>query len=249
MAFDITADNINRYAKGKQWYWYVPLWLLGLYIFINLLRFSPDKPLPFIINIVQSFDFFLHEMAHIVTAFLPAIMTAAAGSFSLLLLGAILVLGAFKSKTYVTSLICCLWLMLACQSVGTYMADARAQKLDLFSLGAALSGSDKATHDWNFVFGKLHLLNYDTFIGGSVRLLGVLVGLFGLCFSAWLIYRMADITNTDKIERQTTAQTAAEHIKDIQFAEPSQRNALIGQSLYPNATDGPLSKPAENSKK
>src|SRR5262249_6847163 len=121
---------------------------------------------------------------------LPPILTAAAGSLSELLLGTVLVVGAFKTRSYMTSLICCLWFMLACQSAGTYMADARAQKLSLVSLGAVLSGSGDATHDWHFVFGQVHILGLDVFIGDTVRFNGVVVGLFGLAFSAWVIYMM-----------------------------------------------------------
>jgi hypothetical protein len=190
MNFANMRQQVDQYVKGKTWYWYVPVWLLGLYIFVHLLGYDPNQPLPLVIAVGQSFDFFLHEMAHIVTGFLPPILTAAAGSFSELLLGAALVFGAFKTRSYMTSLICCLWFMLACQSAGTYMADARAQRLDLVSLGAMLSGSDEATHDWHFVFGQLHILGLDTFIGGSVRFIGIVVGLTGLIFSGWVIYMM-----------------------------------------------------------
>lgn len=190
MDFANLQQQVARYAKGKTWYWYAPVWLFGLYVFVNLLGYDPDKPLPLVIAAAQSFDFFLHEMAHIITAFLPRILTAATGSMSELLLGSALVFGAFKTRSYMTSLICCLWLMLACQSVGVYMADARAQRLDLVSLGAMLSGSDEVTHDWNFVFGRLHILGLDTFIGGGVRVVGIAVGLFGLAFTAWVIYQM-----------------------------------------------------------
>jgi hypothetical protein len=183
-------QRVELYAKGKKWYWYVPVWVFGLYVFVNLLGYDPNQPMPLPIAIGQSFDFLLHEMAHILTAFLPAVLTAAAGSLSEMLLGTALIMAAFKTRSYMTSLICCLWFMLACQSAGTYMADARAQKLELVSLGALLSGSDEATHDWHFVFGQLHILNLDTFIGNSVRSIGFVVGLFGLIFTAWVIYLM-----------------------------------------------------------
>jgi len=186
-----SKTDIATYVKGKKWYYYLPVWLFGLYLFIKLLQFDPNKQLPFIISIAQAFDFFLHEMAHIVTAFLPAVLTASAGSLSEILLGTILVVFALKSKAYFTSLICSMWFMLACQSAGTYMADARAQKLSLVSLAGALSGSDTAMHDWHFVFGKLHILQFDTLIGGTVRAVGDLVGLAGLVFTGWLMYQMA----------------------------------------------------------
>lgn len=188
--------QIADYVKGKSWAWYLPVWLVGLYVFCVLLRFDPNKQLPLIILPAQSFDFMLHEMAHILTGFLPSILTAAAGSFSELLLGVVLIITAFKSRSYFAVLICSLWFMLASQSVGTYMADARAQKMDLVSLGGAMSGSETTIHDWHFIFSKLHILSLDTLIGGIVRFNGVVVGLLGLIFSAWLLYKMATSTSS-----------------------------------------------------
>jgi len=196
--------NIDEYVKGKMWYWYMPLWMFGVYLFCALLGFDPNKQLPFVISIAQAFDFFLHEIAHIVTAFLPAILTAASGSLSELLLGSLLIYTAFKTKGYFSVLICSLWFMLACQSAGTYMADARAQKLSLVSLGGALSGSDTAIHDWHFVFGKLHLLGADVLIGDTIRLAGVVVGLAGLIFTAWLMYKMAGATDAKPVNSYGT---------------------------------------------
>lgn len=191
MALSDTFSDIDMYVQGKKWYWYIPAWLIGLYICIALLGFSPNKQMPFLISIGQSFDFFLHEMAHIITGFLPAIVTAAAGSFSELLLGVSLVGMAIKQRAYFTVLITSLWLMMACQSVGIYMADAKPQRLNLVSLGGELAGSDMPIHDWNFIFTRLHLLGMSGFIGTSVRVIGVIAGICGLAFTAWLIYKMA----------------------------------------------------------
>ena len=191
MAFTQTKSNIDEYVKGKRWYWYVPLWVIGAYCFFVIIQFEFDKPLPFILFIPQAFDFFLHEMAHIVTAFLPPVITASAGSLSEILLGTLLVFGAFKQRSYFAGLVCLLWFMLACQSAGAYMADARAQHMQLVSLGGALSGSDKALHDRHFVLGQLHIINLDTVICTTVRGIGDVAGLFGLVFTAWLIYKIA----------------------------------------------------------
>ena len=190
MAFAQTKQRIDEYVKDKLWYWHLPLWLFGLYIFVMLLGFDLTKPLPFVVQIPHAFDFMLHEVSHIVTGWLPALLTAAAGSGSELLLGALFVWGAFRFGNYFATLFCCLWLMLACMSVGAYMADAVPQQIPLVSLGAALSGSDAATHDWHFIFGQLGMLGASGFIGGAFKVVGILVGLFGLSFSAWVMYKM-----------------------------------------------------------
>jgi hypothetical protein len=126
MAFEYTKFSIDEYVKQKTWYWYLPAWLFGAYLFYQLLGFSYDRQMPFIVLVPYSFDFFLHEMAHIILGFLPSVLVAAAGSLSELSLGSLLIFGAFKTRGYFASLFCCLWFMLACVGAGSYMADARA---------------------------------------------------------------------------------------------------------------------------
>lgn len=236
MLLSALKASIGQYVQGKRWYWYAPVWLVGLYAFVVLLQFDPNKQLPFLIIIPQSFDFFLHEMAHIVTAWLPPILTASAGSFSELLLGAILVLLALKQQSYFALLISCLWFMLACQSTGIYMADARAQKLSLVSLGGALSGTDKTTHDWHFVFGQLHILPLDVLIGGVVRVAGAAVGLAGLVVALWALYLMASA--------QRAVQRAAkeQELQSIVAAHADQSEAVQGPmtNIYPAVSKGPF---------
>ena len=62
------------------------------------------------------------------------------------------------------------------------MADARAQDLPLLTVGDA----EYVIHDWNYLFGKLGLLDHDVQIAGFVRTLGWL-GMIGVCL--WLIWR------------------------------------------------------------
>jgi hypothetical protein len=230
-----TAD----YVKGKTWYWYLPGWVFGLYFFVKLLDFELGGQMSFVVAVPHSFNFILHETAHLLTGFLPGILTAAAGSFSELLLGALLIWGAFKGRTYFASLFCFLWFMLACQSAGDYMADARAQQLPLVSLGDLTGGT--AVHDWNFVFGKLGILELDTFIGGTIRATGILAGLIGIVFSAWLMYKMAGASKVKALnqkEAELLHQSAAAHLAAP--APPKHFENLKEGSIYPTATKGRL---------
>lgn len=215
MSFNALGKRINSYLENKKWYLYIVPLLFGIYIFYLLLGYNPNQPSHIAIMPAMSFNFWLHEMAHILTSMLPAILTAASGSISELLLGIILIFGAFKSRSYFTVMISSLWFMLACQSTGLYMADARAQKLTLVSIGGELSGNNTVIHDWNFVFGKFNILALDQTIGMFVRGIGVLVGLSGLFFASWLIYKMFKTTR-------------------------SQTHVTIS-NLYPDPTKGPLS--------
>lgn len=182
---------ITRYAAGKSWYWYLPLWLVGAYAFWQLFQIDMvHSQLPLIWLVPYSFNFVMHEWAHIFTAFLPPVLTASAGSGSELLLGLILIGMAIWQRSYFALLFCAEWFALSCQSAGQYMADAVPQQLPLVSLGAALSGGE-AKHDWHFVFGQLDLLPESYAIGTIVRVVGMLTALSALAFTAWLLYKMS----------------------------------------------------------
>jgi len=66
--------------------------------------------------------------------------------------------------------------------VSTYMADARAQQLPLLTVG----DSGFVIHDWNYLFGKLGVLNHDVQIAHVVRTLGWL-GMMATV--AWMVWR------------------------------------------------------------
>lgn len=135
--------------------------------------------------------------------------------------------------------------MLACQSVGSYMSDARSQEMELVSLGGALSGSSEVIHDWNFIFGELGWLSADTFIGGAVKGLGIVVGIIGLMFAAWLLYKMAAShgqTSMTSTEKQLLHASIAETANNKQsMSKPK----TAGGPVYPHATKGRLAEPAE----
>jgi hypothetical protein len=66
--------------------------------------------------------------------------------------------------------------------IATYMADARAQDLPLLTVGDA----ENVIHDWNYLFGKLGVLEHDIQIASVVRMIGWL-GMIGVVM--WLVWR------------------------------------------------------------
>jgi hypothetical protein len=66
--------------------------------------------------------------------------------------------------------------------IATYMADARAQELPLLTVG----DSDDVIHDWNYLFGRLGVLDHDTQIAHAVRVIGW-IGMIATV--AWMVWR------------------------------------------------------------
>lgn len=157
--------------------------LLGLfaYLYFQILTFNPqDQTNPLLIGL-YFIEFGVHEASHLITAFLPPIITAAAGSIGEIGFTALIAYAGFRAKSYFGGIFGLLWVMLAMNNAGRYMADARAQQMELIGL------SDHPTHDWNYVFGQLGWLQADTAIGGMVRILGDVIGAAGLLLGLFIV--------------------------------------------------------------
>ncbi len=160
---------------------YVIGWLFYLYLFFQILGFKADNSNNVILSGLYFVEFGIHEVSHMIVAFLPQIYVAIAGSFGEISFTLLILFATIKAKSYFASIFAGLWTMLAMNCVGIYMSDARAQLLPLAGPG------DNVYHDWHFVFGQLDWLNYDGIIGGTVRGIGDAIGIAALIFGLVLI--------------------------------------------------------------
>jgi hypothetical protein len=141
-------------------------------------------------------QFGVHEASHIVMAFMPPVITAAAGSFGEMTFTWLLTYAAFRAKAYFAGIFSLLWVTLAMTSAGNYMADARSQLMPLIG-----SGPDPK-HDWHFVFSQLGWLNADTVIGMTVRVIGDIAGAVGLLYGLALLISMARASKTTQLVKK-----------------------------------------------
>ena len=179
-----TSESIMK-TKSQQSPWlYIPLWLFFVYLFFQILGFQSSTNTNPILAGMYFVEFGVHEASHIVLMFLPSIMTAAAGSIGEITFTILIVVAAFKGKAFFAAVFGMLWVMLAMNSTGYYMADARTQALPL------IGPSDQPIHDWNFVFGQLGWLQADMAIGNTVRVVGDIIGAVALLYGFMLILSM-----------------------------------------------------------
>lgn len=181
-----------QYEKQKKFmplplWTYVCLWLFFVYLYVCIVQFQVEQSSNLFIGGLYFVEFGVHEASHLAVAFLPSIFVAAAGSFGEIAFTLLIVFAAWKAKSYFAVIFGALWVALAMNSVGRYMADARAQQLPLIGPGETVQ------HDWNFVFTQLGWLNADTIIGTAVRGLGDVIGLAALGFGLWLL--LVKLTN------------------------------------------------------
>lgn len=168
------------------------LWVVYVYVYFQILGFDQENSTNILLTGLYFIEFGVHEVSHVVTSFLPPIFTAAAGSVGEVSFTALVAFAGFKAKSYFAGIFGLLWVMLAMNSAGRYMADARAQQLQLIGFGP------DPQHDWHFVFGQLGWLHADTMIGGTVRILGDAIGLGGLLLGLLIIAKLFTNSITTK---------------------------------------------------
>lgn len=182
--------------EAKSKFMPLPIWLYAigwvffLYLFISILQFSPAQSPNIIVAGMYLIDFGVHEVSHMVVFFLPPIFVASAGSIGEVLFTLLLLFATLKAKSYFAAVFAGLWVMLGFMSAGIYMADARAQSLPL------VGPSENVQHDWHFVFSQLGILSADTFIGGAMQIVGIIIGVASLLFGLYLIVRKLLLKNS-----------------------------------------------------
>lgn len=162
---------------------YIGLWIFFAYLFVQILFFTVESPQNPLLSGMYFIQFGVHEASHLFAMFLPQIFTAAAGSIGEVAFAILIVIAAIKGRAYFAAIFGALWVMLAMNSAGRYMADARTQQIPLVGF------SNQPTHDWNFVFGQLGWLQADIAIGTVIRGIGDVVGVVALGIGIWLIVK------------------------------------------------------------
>lgn len=171
----------NKQKLTLSLWLYVPLWIFFVYLYIQILFFNAENSQNIMLSGLYFIAFGVHEASHLVFFFLPSIITAAAGSIGEISFTFLLVAAALKARSYFAAIFGCLWVMLAMNSAGRYMADARSQQIPL------IGPSETVNHDWNYVFSQLDWLDLDILIGSTVRGIGDIIGALALIFGLYLI--------------------------------------------------------------
>lgn len=124
----------------------------------------------------------IHEGGHLLFRSAGEFISVAGGTFLQLFVPFALAVYFFFRRQAQGVAFCLFFFFEQLLPIATYMADARAQDLPLLTVGDA----EYVLHDWNYLFGKLGVLEHDTQIASAVRMIGWL-GMIGIVI--WLIWR------------------------------------------------------------
>ena len=172
--------SIREWARGRTWWTRVPVVLASAWLGVTLVADCD------VWTIFGAIDLGIHEAGHVVFNFGGDMLCAFGGSLLQCLAPLICAAILLRIPDWFGISFCGVWLGVNLFEVARYVADARAQALQLVTIG----GGD-ARHDWNFLLGELGMLGADTTLAGILRgvaflvLWGSIAGGAALCFVIW----------------------------------------------------------------
>lgn len=164
---------------GRPWQWRAPLFLLLLWQAIKPLREMGP-------SLFGGITFGAHEFGHLFFSFFGAWMAMAGGSLMQLLIPVGAAAVVFRSRDWFGVAVCGLFLASSLGDLSWYIADARAQQIDLVSFSP-----DGGGHDWHYLLAHAGLLKQDQTLARLARLLGWLLVAASSLFTARLLWWMA----------------------------------------------------------
>lgn len=155
-----------------------PLLLSALVIALAIVSLRGHGWVP----LVSHADLGIHELGHLLAAWIPPVGAAIAGSaLQVLAPAALAAYFWFVGRDASASTLLIAWLGVSLRNVSVYMADANVRVLPL------LGGQDG--HDWAFVFGQWGVLDHAEGIARVVSALGL------LAFAAAIALAVASFAN------------------------------------------------------
>ena len=130
------------------------------------------EPSGFLLAILDGANLIFHEAGHVFFSPFGDFLQYLGGSLMQILIPLVCAVYFWLHQQRSGSAVAFFWSGESVTNVAIYVADAQRMELPLI-------GGD---HDWNYLLGRLNLLNQAESLGRFVFVLGVLAILFSLCF-------------------------------------------------------------------
>ena len=133
--------------------------------------------------IIDNVNLVVHESGHLLFGWLGSqTIMVAGGTLMQLLVPSLLACFFIYQRQPIGTAFCAFFFFENFLNIAPYMADARAQQLQLVTVGDA----ENTIHDWFYLFSKVGLLRHDTQIAAFTKVLGWL-GMIAVV--VWLVWR------------------------------------------------------------
>ena len=147
---------MRRLNPIKAWF----ISLVGIYGVV-----SAATPSTF--RFLDRVDLVFHEAGHVTFGFFGEFIGILGGSLMQVLIPAGIVVYFVVHQQKYSAAVTLFWVAQSLFNVSVYARDARARRLPLV-------GGEDTMHDWNYILGRLNLLNWDQAVGNLIYVLGLL---------------------------------------------------------------------------
>lgn len=176
----VLIRQAREWARGRSWWWRLPVLAYLLWAGVRQLT-DPEYR-----SLFAGILFGVHELGHLVFAFLGEFAAVAGGSLAQLLVPVALALLFYRQFDFFGVVVCAAWFSISLAELANYIGDARALELNLVSFG------EQAIHDWNYLLGHTGLLGKDLVLARASRFISALVLSGAGMAGAWLLMQMGD---------------------------------------------------------
>ncbi|MGH2375365.1 MAG: hypothetical protein ACRDIC_18070 [bacterium] len=157
------------------------LFVLSWQVLARGVSFSPPG---LVLGVLDGANFIFHEAGHVLFSLFGEFLGILGGSLTQVIIPVVCTGYFVRQHQLAASAVTLFWTGESITNVAIYIADARLMALPLH-------GGDDVIHDWNYLLGRLHLVNHAESLGRLAFALGVIaifsaLGLLALdLFSRW----------------------------------------------------------------
>jgi len=148
---------------------------LGLLALLSVREFQGEG-----FFLIDTVNFIFHEAGHPIFSIFGEFVQFLGGTLGQLIIPLMFFGYFFFHRQFFSSGIMMWWFGQNFIGVGTYIADARMQVLELIG----------GQHDWTYLLGRLGVLKYDQIIGGSVQVFGLIIMLSSIVYLSVVVEQM-----------------------------------------------------------
>ena len=174
-------------SEFQEWcrrrHWFPRVLMLGWFGWMTLHQLSNADYHSFL----GGLNLGIHEFGHLLCGPMGELIGVAGGSLVQCLIPLISFWMFHRQQDYFAHSFSFVWLGSNLFEVARYMGDARKLALPLVS---PFSGNGEVIHDWNYLFHKMGMLQWDTSIALLTRALSSLCMITGLIWGAWVVWQI-----------------------------------------------------------
>lgn len=177
-----SLDTLKLWVRGRIWYFYIPLVVWYLYIFIRFIG-NPNHEV-----LIMSLDLFFHEIGHVLFAFAGKFIGVLGGTIGQLVFPVSFLIYFIIKKEYFSVTFPLAWLGINFFNIARYMEDATCKCMDFYISSSGSISTTPEFHDWEYLFTTLHLLPFNIIIANMVRGIGFIVLIATISWSMYLLW-------------------------------------------------------------